>query len=220
MTHIPTPPDHDSVPARTESGLQPDRTSYERVEKELREDRDDGTFENLPGFGTGHSIEAQNGRLGTTTHTQPRGSPAGTALRGTRREKGESKKSRSRAPSKAPTAHSHHSSHRQVLETYPAIPMEDDHGQGRDGSVTERPISIAPTTASNVKKMVADSKFHDEALCQLLDAARLNLIGSEAKKALQRAARARVIELRELREGGEVSVSSPETGLEPDAMVD
>lgn len=59
--------------------------------------------------------------------------------------------------------------------------------------------SVAPTTVSNVKKIVADSKFHDETLCQLLDAARLNLIGEEAKKALNRAARARVIELRDLR---------------------
>lgn len=59
--------------------------------------------------------------------------------------------------------------------------------------------SVAPTTVSNVKKLVADSKFHDETLCQLLDAARLNLIGEEAKKALNRAARARVIELRDLR---------------------
>jgi hypothetical protein len=35
-----------------------------------------------------------------------------------------------------------------------------------------------------VKNLVADSKFHDDVLCQLLDAARLNLIGEEAKKAL------------------------------------
>ncbi|WWC91089.1 uncharacterized protein L201_006030 [Kwoniella dendrophila CBS 6074] len=64
--------------------------------------------------------------------------------------------------------------------------------------------SVAPTTISNVKQLVAESKFHDETLCQLLDAARLNLIGDAAKKALQRAARARVIELRDLRERGEI----------------
>ncbi|KAK6906142.1 hypothetical protein I203_100126 [Kwoniella mangroviensis CBS 8507] len=64
--------------------------------------------------------------------------------------------------------------------------------------------SVAPTTISNVKKLVAESRFHDETLCQLLDAARLNLIGDAAKKALQRAARARVIELRDLRERGEI----------------
>nr|XP_018259292.1 uncharacterized protein I303_08220 [Kwoniella dejecticola CBS 10117]OBR81450.1 hypothetical protein I303_08220 [Kwoniella dejecticola CBS 10117] len=64
--------------------------------------------------------------------------------------------------------------------------------------------SVAPTTISNVKKLVAESRFHDETLCQLLDAARLNLIGEAAKKALQRAARARVIELRELRERGAI----------------
>jgi hypothetical protein len=38
-----------------------------------------------------------------------------------------------------------------------------------------------------------------------LDAARLNLIGEEAKKALNRAARARVIELRDLRAAAGVS---------------
>lgn len=62
-----------------------------------------------------------------------------------------------------------------------------------------RPASIAPTTVSNVKKLVADSRFHDETLCQLLDAARLNLIGGEAKKALNRAARARIVELKDIK---------------------
>ena len=69
-----------------------------------------------------------------------------------------------------------------------------------------RPISIAPTTASNVKAIVADSKFHDETLCQLLDAARLNLVGDEAKKALRKAAKARVRQLNDFREEGEVSL--------------
>lgn len=68
--------------------------------------------------------------------------------------------------------------------------------------------SVAPTTMSNVKRLVEVSRYHDETLCQLLDAARLNLIGEEAKKALQRAARARVTELRELREAGEIEVGS------------
>jgi hypothetical protein len=68
---------------------------------------------------------------------------------------------------------------------------------------TEVP-SLVPTTHSNVKNMVRESKFHDETLCQLLDAARLNLLGGEAKKALQRAAKARVIELRDMRAKGEV----------------
>ncbi|KAK4685503.1 MFS transporter, UMF1 family, partial [Tremellales sp. Uapishka_1] len=72
-----------------------------------------------------------------------------------------------------------------------------------------RPVSFAPTTASNVAQMVADSRYHDEALCQLLDAARLNLIGEEAKKALRRAAKARVIELRDLREQGEEAIALP-----------
>lgn len=65
--------------------------------------------------------------------------------------------------------------------------------------------SIAPTSASNVKKIVKDSSFHDETLCELLEAARLNLIGPEAKKALQRAARARVIELKDMRKHDQVS---------------
>lgn len=64
---------------------------------------------------------------------------------------------------------------------------------------------MAPTSASNVKQLVANSKFHDETLCQLLDAARLKLIGGEARKALQRAARARVIELKDMKAQAEVS---------------
>ena len=76
--------------------------------------------------------------------------------------------------------------------------------------------SVAPTTATHVKRLVNDSKFHDEVLCQLLDAARLNLIGSEAKKALNRAAKARVAELRDLRgkgllEDADVLLKSPRT---------
>lgn len=65
-------------------------------------------------------------------------------------------------------------------------------------------VVTASTTPSKVKRLVAESKFHDETLCQLLDAARLNLIGDEAKKALTRAARARVIELKDLRAQGEM----------------
>ena len=64
--------------------------------------------------------------------------------------------------------------------------------------------SVAPTTASNVKHLVKESRFHDEKLGQLLDAARLNLVGSEAKKALNKAAKARVVELKELRDLREV----------------
>lgn len=68
--------------------------------------------------------------------------------------------------------------------------------------------SVAPTTTTNVKHLVAESKFHDDTLCQLLDAARLNLIGTEAKRALHKAAKARVTELKELRVRGEVSLVS------------
>lgn len=73
-------------------------------------------------------------------------------------------------------------------------------------SYQSRPVSVAPTTASNVKKLVAASKYHDETLCQLLDAAQLNLIGKEAKRALNRAARTRITELKELRTQGESQV--------------
>nr|XP_031858883.1 uncharacterized protein CI109_005702 [Kwoniella shandongensis]KAA5525955.1 hypothetical protein CI109_005702 [Kwoniella shandongensis] len=90
------------------------------------------------------------------------------------------------------------------------IPRSDANGEAEQyeqesvRSMISSPMeSAAPTTISNVKRLVAESKFHDETLCQLLDAARLNLIGEEAKKALQRAARARVIELRDLRARGQ-----------------
>lgn len=57
---------------------------------------------------------------------------------------------------------------------------------------------------SMVGHLVQASSFHDETLCQLLDAARLNLIGEEAKRALMRAARARVIELKDERARAQV----------------
>ena len=73
--------------------------------------------------------------------------------------------------------------------------------------------TLALTTASHVKEIVSQSRFHDETLCQLLDAARLNLVGSEAKKALSRAASERVAELRALRDRGaladEVIIPAP-----------
>jgi hypothetical protein len=72
----------------------------------------------------------------------------------------------------------------------------------RAGSPSD--FSTSLTTASNIQQIVANSAHHDEVLCQLLDAARLNLIGAEAKKALNRAAKARVIELRDMRARGEV----------------
>lgn len=82
-------------------------------------------------------------------------------------------------------------------------------GDNRSSNGSERtvrpPPSAAPTTASNIKRLVSDSGVHDEELCQLLDGAKLNLLGSIAKKALQRAARARVIELRDRRETEAVS---------------
>ncbi|WVQ93108.1 hypothetical protein IAU59_000172 [Kwoniella sp. CBS 9459] len=91
-----------------------------------------------------------------------------------------------------------------------------EHTEDEEGSIVpSHRCSVAPTTVSNVKKLVAESRFHDETLCQLLDAARLNLIGDEAKKALQRAAKARVIELRDLRERGEI-----EEGIVPPVIAE
>ena len=92
-----------------------------------------------------------------------------------------------------------------------SIASNDRTGDDRSSADSDRtyrpPPSVAPTTASNIKRLVSNSGVHDEQLCQLLDAAKLNLIGSEAKKALQRAARARVIELRDARETQAVSIS-------------
>lgn len=51
------------------------------------------------------------------------------------------------------------------------------------------------TRITAIAKLVDNSTFHDDTLCQLLDAARLNLIGEQAKRALMRAARTRVNEL-------------------------
>lgn len=60
------------------------------------------------------------------------------------------------------------------------------------------------TRLTAIARLVDDSTFHDDTLCQLLDAARLNLIGEQAKKALMRAARTRVDELSR-QVGGSVS---------------
>ncbi|WVQ73587.1 hypothetical protein IAR50_003166 [Cryptococcus sp. DSM 104548] len=79
-------------------------------------------------------------------------------------------------------------------------------GQAHDSLLSptlSHPSSVPSTTLSNVRRLINSTRYHDETLCQLLDAARLNLIGGEAKKALQRAARARVVELKDLRERGE-----------------
>ena len=84
-----------------------------------------------------------------------------------------------------------------------------------EGSITPKASSRAPSgradplSARKVRQMVAESKFHDGTLCQLLDAARLNLIGTEAKKALNLAAKARVNELGQLQNQGEVLDSVP-----------
>lgn len=106
----------------------------------------------------------------------------------------------------APTTRTRHSrghSHHDGSETVRQAPSE----------ATSRPASYAPSTTSNVKQLVASSRFHDDVLCQLLDAARLNLIGGEAKKALNRAARARVTELKDMKARGEVEEAPNSHGL-------
>lgn len=80
----------------------------------------------------------------------------------------------------------------------PALHQMSGAVPGDRGSV----VSQAGQTAIQVDNMLATSHFHDERLCQYLDAAKLNLIGEEAKKALIRAARARIIELRDMQGKG------------------
>jgi hypothetical protein len=52
--------------------------------------------------------------------------------------------------------------------------------------------------------MASESKFHDEALCQLLHAAQDDRIGEAARQAVRSAAKARVVQLAKMKERGEV----------------
>lgn len=65
--------------------------------------------------------------------------------------------------------------------------------------------SDATTDFKQMQGLVDRSCFHDEVLCQLLDGIHNRLIGEEAQKALIRAAKARVIELKARQARGEVS---------------
>ncbi|CAK9781703.1 hypothetical protein CC85DRAFT_324771 [Cutaneotrichosporon oleaginosum] len=65
-----------------------------------------------------------------------------------------------------------------------------------DESGSEADAVSQMTRLTKIAKLVDDSTFHDDTLCQLLDASRLNLIGDQAKKTLMRAARKRVEELK------------------------
>jgi hypothetical protein len=60
-------------------------------------------------------------------------------------------------------------------------------------------MSTATTTMSLVNQIVSDSRFHDDALCDLLRAARDVNLGTAANKALRRAARERVMDLTGMR---------------------
>lgn len=95
-----------------------------------------------------------------------------------------------------------------------ASPRETIRELDEEYATLRSPATVASieTTPSKVKHLVSESKFHDETLCQLLDAAGLNLIEPDAKRALQRAARARVIELRDMRANGEVCFGLPRDG--------
>ncbi|BEJ00467.1 hypothetical protein CcaverHIS631_0503240 [Cutaneotrichosporon cavernicola] len=81
---------------------------------------------------------------------------------------------------------------------------------GHEESDSETDAVSQITRLTNIAKLVDDSTFHDDTLCQLLDAARLNLIGDQAKKALMHAARTRVDELsRQLLEGSRNNNTPP-----------
>ncbi len=64
--------------------------------------------------------------------------------------------------------------------------------------------STAMSSVSMVEGLANKSKFHDEALCQLLRAARNADLGEVAKKAIRGAARSRLVELARLQESGQV----------------
>lgn len=66
-------------------------------------------------------------------------------------------------------------------------------------------MSTATTTMSLVNQIVTDSRFHDDALCDLLRAARDDSLGDAAKKAVRRAARERVMDLTGMRQKYPVS---------------
>jgi len=67
-------------------------------------------------------------------------------------------------------------------------------------------LSTATTTLSLVNQIVTDSRFHDDALCDLLRAARDDSLGIAAKKAVRRAARERVMDLTGMKEKYPVSL--------------
>lgn len=78
------------------------------------------------------------------------------------------------------------------------------HGTGSPSSPSNG--SDAGTGFTQLRGLVDRSSFHDEVLCQLMDAIHNRLIGEEAQKALIRAAKARVLELKDMKARGEVSL--------------
>lgn len=72
------------------------------------------------------------------------------------------------------------------------------------GAPSPAPESEASSSFTKLQGLLDRSSFHDEVLCQLLDAIHNRLIGEEAQKALIRAAKARVIELKDMKARGEV----------------
>lgn len=75
------------------------------------------------------------------------------------------------------------------LENYHRVrpPLPHRHSDNR--------MSVATTTMSLVDRIVSDSRFHDDALCDLLKAARDEGMGEAARKAVRKAARERVMVL-------------------------
>ncbi len=79
-------------------------------------------------------------------------------------------------------------------------PMRDQNQndlRSRSRPAMARPMSTYTnmTTMSLVQQLVSDSRFHDEALCQILAAAENQHLGEAAKKTLRRAAKERVLAL-------------------------
>lgn len=81
------------------------------------------------------------------------------------------------------------------------------------------PDSEASSSFTKLQGLLDRSSFHDEILCQLLDAIHNRLIGEEAQKALIRAAKARVVELKDMKARGEVrSIFLLWTGMTADRL--
>jgi len=89
---------------------------------------------------------------------------------------------------------------------YASVPQPRPHLRPPLSSNPANRMSTATTTMSLVNQIVTDSRFHDDALCDLLRAARDDSLGDAAKKAVRRAARERVMDLTGMRQKYSVSM--------------